>query len=233
MSNDLVKTINLFCTYNEIPEQVDLNSKPTNISLLQDKWGKQYWFYSANEQELLDGDLLANAERLLAIAQEEITKAKSIDSYLVISCPVSAKNEEVLKAVISIEENKFYYKKYVMYFTEQEYSEFMNWYEALESQAKQRVDLEYLLSCDEVSSGSGKEPAIDFFLRLLIKVPFLPLKFPSVDIGDIERTLKDELNEDSYTKYREIRELLSSSTEEIKSLADKYFDSLVGEDDGL
>jgi len=144
----------------------------SEVMLFADANGKHYYFaeFTINE----DGsDNFSEIESAIFEFHDkgQIERPLPCDAYLVLLYEVDEISEDAIKTVISIEENEFLFHKFVMYYTKNEYDEFEKW---VNDQPSKKV--EDLLATEDLSDMLLKSE-VSFFLRLLIKVPFMPMTF--------------------------------------------------------
>ena len=90
------------------------------ILCVDEQDGKHYFFSEYKVDEKTDN--MSEIE-MKTIRNNEIFEEKrpsASDSYLILFWKVKQINEDVFSEVIKIEENEFFYKKYVFYYTEEE-----------------------------------------------------------------------------------------------------------------
>lgn len=125
------------------------------------------------------------------IFENEIIKTfssrKPNNSYLILLYNVRSISNDVYKEVIKLEENEFFYKKYVLYYTDSEFTDFMDWWNRIDKKA-----LQVLLS-DENLDPNTTENHIKFLFRLLIKTPFVHLKFSKTKMANFDDLLDKKL----------------------------------------
>lgn len=172
----------------------------------------KYYFLSeySNNYDAIEKKLKSNS------SVEEYKELRPNNSYLILFYEIESFGEEVSKRIITLEENEFFYKKYVFYYTKKEYESFIGWYNNLA-----KKDLSYILK-NEQSSPSSKELYIQFLLRLIIKVPFLEFEFKKMEIEDFDKLFESQLdgirnNKDTVKKMfdRITNELDNYSVDEI------------------
>jgi len=121
------------------------------------------------------------------IFENEIVKMLSDrqpnNSYLILIYNVETITNEIYKEIIKLEENEFFYKKYVLYYTDEEFQAFMEWWNKIE-----KKELRALLS-DQGLNPNATDKHIKFLFRLLIKTPFIHLEFPKTKMKNFEDLL--------------------------------------------
>lgn len=182
----------------------------------------KYYFLSEyrNDYDIIEKRLKNNS------AVKENKEIRPNNSYLILFYEIESFNEEISKRIITLEENEFFYKKYVFYYSKEEYTSFTDWHNTLPQK-----DLSYILKNAQCSP-SSEELHIQFLLRLIIKVPFLELEFKKMELEDFDSLLETQLdgirkNKDSVQKMfdRLTNELDNHSVDEI---VDTLFAEIIG-----
>lgn len=160
---------------------------------------------------------------------KEIKDNRPNNSYLVLFYKINSFDEEISKKVIRLEENEFFYKKYVFYYTEEEYVSFIEWFNI-----RPEKSLSNILKTEECSPESV-DLHIQFLLRLIIKIPFLNLEFKKMELKNFDDLLKAQLDgirknkEDVYNIFNRLTvELEERSTDEI---VETLFSEIIGGSD--
>ncbi|SCL85428.1 ABC-three component system middle component 1 [Sporanaerobacter sp. PP17-6a] len=177
----------------------------------------KYYFISELKESL--------AEIEKEIFENEIVKTFSSrqpnNSYLILLYNVKSISNDVYKKVIKLEENEFFYKKYVLYYTDNEFTDFMNWWNQIDKKAL----LELLM--DEDLDPNIPDNHIHFLFRLLIKTPFIHLEFPKAKMANFDDLLDKKLQRLTSDKFEvnEIYKYLLKSLEHFNS--EEISDSLL------
>ena len=142
--------------------------------------GKHYFFAKYNVQE--------GKDNLWEIEQRTFNNKKVFEderpnpslSYLILFWQVEEINDDVFSKVIQIEENEFFYKKYVFYYTSDEISMLRKWIDE-----QKHVSISGILN--EISK-EGDEISEKFLLliRLFVKIPFWRFEFKKDELEDFE-----------------------------------------------
>jgi hypothetical protein len=119
---------------------------------------------------------------------QEIENIRPNNSYLILFYKIKYFNDEVSKKIIRLEENEFFYKKYVFYYTEEEYVSFIEWFKN-----RKEKSLSSILKSEECSPES-MDLYMQFLLRLVIKIPFLKLEFKKMELDNFDDLLNSHLN---------------------------------------
>lgn len=138
-----------------------------------------------------------------------LSNRKPNNSYLILLYNVESISNDIYKEVIKIEENEFFYKKYVFYYTDSEFTDFIRWWNKIEQK-----ELHKILR-DENLDPNIHDNHSHFLLRLLIKTPFIHLEFPKAQMEDFEQLLDNKLNRlmADKSEVNEIYSYLSESLE--------------------
>src|SRR5699024_10477390 len=128
-------------------------------------------------------------------------------------------DESLYPYIIQIEENEFFYKKYVFYYTEKEQKCFSEWYGTLNIDKKPVLDtvLEALQSLNDESD------QMQFLTRLLSKVPFFNPVFPKAVMNDFSKMVRQKI--DGIRKQKNTVEMINDIF--IKSIEEETFDTEV------
>ena len=188
--------------------QVDLYSQ--TVKLFIDEIDFKYYFLAEliletddNEKNNLDQiekDTINNSEAFLTTEAPDPSS-----SYLILLMKVDKIEESIYPGIIELEENEFFFKKYVFYYTEEELNAFNEWYAEMKSKGK--ASIKQLLN--EIS-----EPNVDFdclyiafFIRLLIKIPFFQLDFPKAVLKDFNEIVNDKISSTRGDKGKRVQDL--------------------------
>ncbi len=155
-----------------------------------------------------------------------VKKIKDIrpnNSYLILFYKINSFDEEVSKKIIRLEENEFFYKKYIFYYTEEEYASFIEWFNK-----RPEKSLSNILKTEECSPEST-DLYIQFLLRLIIKIPFLNLEFKKMELENFDDLLNAQL--DGIRKNKEeVYKIFNRLTSELeKCSADEIAETLFSE----
>ena len=144
MINTMLDIIRLLNDGSIVPMQkdedtkIDLNNE--KVQLFVDASGEKSKYYYFSEFEIDDEnqDNLAEIEdvALNSDAYTVIEKPTPSDSYMILFWKVGGIEERLYPDIIKIEENEFFYKKYVFYYTEKELQCFKKWCSSLKTNGK-------------------------------------------------------------------------------------------------
>ena len=172
-------------------------------------------------------DILRNNEALAVIGEPNPS-----DSYMILLWQIENIDESIYPYVIKIEENEFFYKKYVFYYTGQELKSFMDWYHILSE--KGSSDLTELLQ--ELQSLDEGAVQVDFLTRLLAKVPFFNPVFPKAVMNDFDKMVQKRIDGIRQTQKEIIgiinnifNEAIESGNADIQKISDTIYRELMGE----
>ena len=141
MINTILDIIRLLNDGNIVPMQKDEDTKidlyNEKVQLFMDASGEESKYYYFSELEIDDEnqDNLAEIEdvALNSDAYTVIEKPTPSDSYMILFWKVECIEERMYPDIIKIEENEFFYKKYVFYYTEKELQCFEKWCRSLKT----------------------------------------------------------------------------------------------------
>ena len=192
---DIIRSLN---AGNVLPFQKDAETKidlyNKDVELYIDYSGNEKKYYYFAELKMDDEkddnlpqieDILRNNEALAVIGEPNPS-----DSYMILLWQIENIDESIYPYVIKIEENEFFYKKYVFYYTGQELKSFMDWYHILSE--KGSSDLTELLQ--ELQSLDEGAVQVDFLTRLLAKVPFFNPVFPKAVMNDFDKMVQKRID---------------------------------------
>ena len=192
---DIIRSLN---EGNVLPFQKDAETKidlyNKDVELYIDYSGSEKKYYYFAELKMDDEkddnlpqieDILRNNEALAVIGEPNPS-----DSYMILLWQIENIDESIYPYVIKIEENEFFYKKYVFYYTGQELKSFMDWYHILSE--KGSSDLTELLQ--ELQSLDEGAVQVDFLTRLLAKVPFFNPVFPKAVMNDFDKMVQKRID---------------------------------------
>lgn len=198
MINTILDIIHALNGGSVIPSQpdeatrVDLGNDTVKLYVDSSGTEKKYYYFAQYEMDDDKNDNLGQIEREIfgSKVYKNSEQPSPSDSYMILLWKVDAIDEKIFPYVISVEENEFFYKKYVFYYTKQELDCFREWYKEL--QTKGCADLERVLN---LPLDLDKEPDhVKFFIRLLIKVPFLNPVFPKAVMKDFDKMVQAKIN---------------------------------------
>ena len=199
--------------------------KDGNIRLFVDEEEKMYFFaeYIGNDEE----NNFSKIEKA-TIFDEDFYGENGIrpsDSYLILFWEVEKIDQSILSNVLKLEENEMYFKKHVIYYTTTEYTELNDF---LLSKGPIKLD-----SLVKMISENKDIPtnAYSLLIRILTKIPFWRLSFPSAELISCEAKLS-ELIQKMRTDARDINKLrtyFSDESSDPQMIAQSIFNDYVGE----
>ena len=227
MIDIIMDIIRLLNEGNVIPMQKDQNTKidlyNDQVQLFVDSSGrrKQVLLFLLNFAIDDEQDNLAQIEDVVLNSDvyTVIGKPKPSNSYMILLWKVEQIDESLYPYIIQIEENEFFYKKYVFYYTEKEQKCFSEWYGTLNIDKKPVLDtvLEALQSLNDESD------QMQFLTRLLSKVPFFNPVFPKAVMNDFSKMVRQKI--DGIRKQKNTVEMINDIF--IKSIEEETFDTEV------
>lgn len=215
---DIIRSLNGGCV---IPSQEDKKTKinlySDDVELYVDSFGeeKKYYYFADFKIEGEENDNLEQIESVLMNneAFAIIGEPSPSDSYMILLWKVEKIDERIYPRIISIEENEFFYKKYIFYYTENELECFTTWYKKLDKNGKTLTDT--LRSLQKLNDES--EP-VRFLTRLLTKVPFLNPVFPKAIMDDFDLMVRQRIDgirqEQQRETIRSVNDIFIESTNE-------------------
>lgn len=213
---DLVKKLNGGNVLNNQPdEETYVNLYKENIWLYRDMAeDKNYFFATFNtetnslqqiETNILNNDVLKHE------------KIKPSDSYLILFWEIEKETEFIYPTVINIEENEFFFKKYIFYYTTQEYEGFLDWIKDISTDGNFLTNLINKLS---EPNESLENSYAQFLIKLLVKVPILNPVFPKAELVNFNEMVKNKLSRISTDYRRKVIALDSQMSEAIDTYGD-------------
>ena len=101
------------------------------------------------------------------------------DAYLILFWKVDDIDESVYSDVIRIEEDEMFYKKYLIYYTDEEL-------DALIEKLKDYDEVTLQTIIEDISNEEELANGWKLAIRIMTKIPFWPLVFPSAVMEDFE-----------------------------------------------
>ena len=141
--------------------------------------------------------------------------------YVIIMKQVNQVNNQTLKEIISVEENEYFCKKYVLYYEKKEIDALKEW-----MKKENEYKLGNMINLDECVRYMNKEDkkeeedkkgkyAVKMLLRLLIKCPFVQYRF--------DKKVFEDFNAELDSKLKGIRKIDKKRMMEYKEI---FFDKL-------
>ena len=197
MIDNIMNIIRMLNDGNIISKQED---KKTRIDLHDDRvqlyiddcgLEKKYYYFAQLEIGENKEDNLHEIENIVLEneAYATIGKPKPSDSYMILFWKIDNINESLYPYIIKIEENEFFYKKYVFYYTEKEEKCFLEWCRSLKGIEKPMLKM----VLEEIQDLSDKSDQVQFLTRLLSKVPFLDPVFPKAEMRDFDKMVNKKI----------------------------------------
>lgn len=175
-------------------------------------------FLLCEESENLEGTL--KTVEKICISDEVLRDMWPQFIYVVIIKQVNQVNNQTLKEIISVEENEYFCKKYVLYYEKREIEALKEWMnKENEYKLGNMINLDecvrYMNEEDKKEKDKKEKYAVKMLLRLLIKCPFVQYKFNKDVFEDFEAELDARL--------KVIRKIDKNKMMEYK---DNFFDKL-------
>ena len=207
--------------------EVEKNLSSDVAKLYIDRFDHKYYFFAEylvdgakDNWEQIQKDTIDNDE---AFGEE---KPKPSDSYLILLWRVDRIEPNIYSKIIDIEENEFFYKKYVLYYTQEEYKALKEWLEENENLTIEKV-LAVLAHEAEEMTLYGK-----LLVRIITKIPFWHLNFPSAELDDFESIVDMEIarmRSSSKNEVQELRTVIDKGPKDAEALADVIFSEYLKE----
>lgn len=201
---DIIRSLN---AGNVLPLQgdektkIDLYNNDVELYIDYSGYDKKYYYFSELKMDDVKDDNLAQIEDILRNneAFTVIGEPNPSDSYMILFWQVEYIDESIYPYIIKIEENEFFYKKYVFYYTEKELNAFMDWYHTLAEKGTSTLTetLNVLQFLDEDSA------EVSFLTRLLSKIPFFCPVFPKAIMKDFDKMVQKKIAGKRQTKKEE------------------------------
>ena len=177
------------------------------IQSLENKTLDEYIVKGIKNEEIISSDILNKIENEI-IYNELIKKIPANLIYSIIILKVDQINEELYKTIIKIEEDEYFSKKYVFYYTEEELNKFNLWKKECNA-----YSFDTLLNYKEnakILEDKDKSIPLKFMLRLLVKLPFLKVNIESTHINNFDEELKNIIGKIRNEKERDSIEKINS-----------------------
>lgn len=229
--NEMINMLSKLNGGNLFEEQKNEDTERTLYSdiakLFVDRLDRKYYFfaeYIADEEKdnwnQIQAATVYNAE---AFGEE---RPKPSDSYLILFWNVDKIDDAIYSKIIDIEENEFFYKKYVLYYTQEEYEALKKWLMDNENLNIERV-LDFLSY-----EADGMSICAKMLVRIITKIPFWNLKFPTAVLEDFEHLVDEKIanmRDASKGEIQEMKEFIDNNREEAEKLADAIFSEYLKE----
>lgn len=198
MINNIMNILRSLNEGSVIPNQNDENTRvdlyDENTELYIDESGKKskYYFFAEFYLDKEMNDNLSEIEKVLINNDiyTVIGEPRPSDSYLILFWKVNEINDSIYPYIIEIEENEFFFKKYVFYYTENELNSFEKWY--IEMKSLGASSLTNLL--EKLSNVGQDSDQMNFLTRILIKIPFLNPVFPKAIMNDFDKMVQKKID---------------------------------------
>jgi len=241
MINEIISIIRALNSGSVLPDQKDIDTKKELFSeaaqLFISETDLKYYFFASFCAEK-DNYQISNMGEIEKATIKNAETYQAIDpptpnsSYLVLFWEVTYIDESIYRHIIKLEENEFFFKKYVFYYTAEELRAFKKWYS--EKVAANKGDIKTMLK--EITNEDFEKPEICFFIRLLIKIPFFDLPFPKAVLQDFDQIVQNKIlvtRGESGRKTKELDEIisqtLSTDTQSLDEIIDAIYKKTIGE----
>lgn len=240
MINTIVDIIRLLNEGNVIPSQTDKETKinlySDDVDLYVDSSGidNKYYYFADFKMDDEKKDNLDQIESVVINneAYAVIGEPSPSDSYMILLWEVEKIDENIYPYIIEIEENEFFYKKYIFYYTKKERDSFLKWYKELQENGESTLTT----TLDSLQELNDESEVVKFLTRLLIKVPFLNPVFPTAHMDDFDKMVQKKINTMRHEQKGLIQTVnnifmmaMDNETDDIEALSNEIYQKLMGE----
>lgn len=185
-----------------------------------------------DDEESVSSEILNKIENDI-VYNELIKQIPANLIYSIIILKVDEINDELYKTLIKIEENEYFSKKYVFYYTEEELKLFNLW----KNKCGKNSFYDLLNQKDNAKLLENRKNSIGlkFMLRLLIKLPFIKINIENSHIDDFDEELNSVIKKIESEKERQDIEKISEQIfefiderENIQKAIEDYFELCKG-----
>ncbi|MDO0825866.1 ABC-three component system middle component 1 [Desulfosporosinus nitroreducens] len=239
--NEILSIIRTLNNGSVLSNQKDIDTKKELYSdmaqLFINEIDMKYYFFASFSTEK-DNFEISNMGEIEKITINNTETYKAIDtptpnsSYLVLFWEVPSIDESIYRHIIKLEENEFFFKKYVFYYTSEELKAFKKWFS--EKISFNKGDIKTILN--EISNEDFEKPEICFILRLLIKIPFFDLPFPKAVLQDFDEIVQNKIlviRGNNGKKIKDLNEMLtqtlSMETQNLNEIIELIYKKTIGE----
>lgn len=192
--------------------------------------GNKYYYFSEYVQTD-EVDNMSTIEQVILYNDggfNHIVKPDPQHAYLILFYKVDTINDSILKKAIDFEENEYFYKKYVFYYTQKEFDSFILWYDSQKFKT-----INELINSSNIADNMDKD-YVRFLLRLLVKIPFIKFDFKIIELKDFSNSLNVLISrmrnsEIISTLNKDLCNLIDSDDFDIDKVVDKFYNEKVGE----
>lgn len=216
---------NLFAGQENSYIEINLHSKISKLFV--DRFDDKFYFFA---EYLSDGhkDNWNQIQKDTVYNIEVFGKNKPnpSDSYLILFWKINKVDDVIYSKIIDIEENEFFYKKYVLYYTQEEYDALNKWLTQEEDLNIEKVLAILAAEADEMSLYAK------LLVRIIIKIPFWTLDFPSAVLEDFDHMVDEKISKmhnASKTEIQKMKEFIVNNYADANTLADAIFSEYLRE----
>ena len=216
---------------NQPDEETYINLFKEDIWLYKDLEEGKYYFFSTFDTE--SNDLKQIENNILKNEALKELKINPSDSYLILFWEVEKVTEAVYSNIIKMEENEFFFKKYIFYYTKKEYADFLGW---IKEMSCGEHFLDNLINKLSDPSETLDNDYAQFFIKLLVKIPVINPVFPKAELVDFNDMVESKLNGTQSTYRKTLMDLDNAISETIKEygddsniIAEELYKKLMGE----
>lgn len=215
---DAIRRLNggsLIADQSDEMSKVDLFSD--NACLYIDKSNSKYYYFAdliVDEKDHSKNNLGQIEKSTVKNSEAYITVPPPVpnSSYLILFWKVPIINESIYPQIIQFEDNEFFFKKYVFYYTQEELEAFLKWFSSRDS-----GKLSDLLEEFSGVNVNFEIPYIRFSVRLFTKIPFFDLIFPRAVLKDFDSLVKSKIEGTRGNTGEKIKEIDSIITEALNA----------------
>lgn len=218
-------------------EIVEIIEKSEQFQLVEKEYQDYKFYYIRGQygkQYLLCEEQNGDLEETLSMIEEicindiELKQIRPQFIYVIVLKEVKQMNEQIFKDIISIEENEYFCKKYVLYYEQSELEALKKWIDKEETDClNSLLNSSNCVKYMEKKEKEEEKQAVNLLLRMIIKCPFIKYKFEKGELlgftDELERKLKGikKTDKDTMSKYKEdIYDKLE--TENIEEMVDLF-----------
>lgn len=198
-----------------------------DASLFIDEKDNKYYFFA---EYILDDDTdnyhliqKATIQNKEAFGNEKVNPS---DAYLILFWKVDKINESVYSKVIKFEEDEMFYKKYLIYYTDEELC-------ALIAKLKEYEEVNLQKIIEDISIEGESVDAWKLAIRIMTKIPFWELKFPSAIMENFEEKVEYSINRTAKNKdtnsILELKHFIDMEICEADELVEKIISKYLGD----
>lgn len=197
MINNILDIIRILNSGSVIPNLSDkdceVNLSSEIATLYIDTSNSRYYYFAdyATEKGDYKKNNLCSIENITlknSTIYETVDRPIPNSSYLILFWKVEFVDDSINSHIIQLEENEFFFKKYVFYYTQDEFDAFNKWFEKINPK-----DISSMIEELSAQTADLNAPYASFLIKLLIKIPFFNIKFPKAILNEFESILYSKI----------------------------------------